>query len=88
MHLFDSTVKAGMYSLRYLLTYKLGQDHFRTLFAVCSRGGLNKIPSALQSGKRLLLLKDGANGNSIPQDSSNLMAIASRIKKARVSCRY
>ena len=88
MHLFDSNVKAGLHPLRYLLTYKLSQDHLELFFAVVrSRGGSNNNPSALHlrnTWKRLLThnqLKDVASGNCIPQDSSNLMAIANCIKK-------
>jgi len=87
MHLFDSTVKADLHQLRYLLTYKLSQDHLELFFAVVrSRGGSNNNPSALHlrnTWKRLLThnqLKDVASGNCIPQDHSNLMTITSRIR--------
>ena len=87
MHLFDSNVKAGLHPLRYWLTYKLSQDHLE-LFCGCSQSrGSNNNPSALHlrnTWKRLLThhqLKDVASGNCIPQDSSNLMAIANCKKK-------
>jgi len=81
MHLFDSNVKAGLHTLRYLLTYKPSQGHLELFFAVVrSRGGSNNNnPSALHlrnTWKRLLThhqLKEVASGNCIPQDSSNLM---------------
>ena len=79
MHLFDSIIKSGLHPLRYLLTYKLSQDHLELFLQLFS-------PSVhlRNTRKRLLThyqLKDIASGNCIPQDSSNLMAIASRTKK-------
>lgn len=78
------------YGLRYLLTYKLNQDHLETWFsAVRSKGGFNNNPNCEQFKsifKKLLIhheLRTGA-GNCVSNDI-NILDVPSTKKKLRES---
>ena len=69
---------------RYLLTYKLSQDHLEMYFSsVRQRGGWNNNPSALQfcSAFRSLLghagvsITGSAKSNCVPQDTTSLLSV-------------
>ena len=78
--IFDKWI-VSQKSLRYLLTYKLGQDHLELFFsAIRSCGGFNNNPTAAQftsAYKRLLMRShiENVKGNCSPQDSTQLLNI-------------
>ena len=66
--------------MRYLLTYKLSQDHLELFFsAVRARGGFNNNPTALQfqaAYKRLLMRRSiTASGNCIVRDETKILDV-------------
>ena len=66
--------------MRYLLTYKLSQDHIELFFsAVRARGGFNNNPTSMQfqaAYKRLLMRHSiKATGNCITRDESRILDI-------------
>jgi len=89
--LFDTLVRTESL-LKYLLTYKVSQDHLELFFsAVRSRGGWNNNPSAvhLKAAWRKLLahqqLKEVKTGNCIAQTSCPVLMISSRIDRQEKS---
>ena len=76
---FHDLVEKDHAPLKYLLTYKLSQDHLELFFgAVRSAGGFNNIPTAQQftaAYKRLLLRSSigGGKGNCQKQDPTRLL---------------
>ena len=87
--------------LKYILTYKMSQDHLELFFgAVRAAGGWNNNPTALQfrsAYKQLLMRHDitGGRGNCIPQDDTEMLSdgddwtkgISSRIEIDEISTR-
>jgi hypothetical protein len=79
---YDTLVGTGQ--LRYLLTYKMSQDHLELFFsAVRARGGWNNNPTARQfkaSYKRLLVKHEVKirNGNCLPQDCVTILHVTQR----------
>ena len=77
-NIFDRFVRTNR--LKYLLTYKLSQDHLELFFGcVRSRLGCNNNPTAKQfqsTYRRLLIhgVTHGLNGNCLPQDDTELLA--------------
>lgn len=78
--LFDILKEKG---LKYLLTYKINQDHLETFFsALRSRGGFNNNPNAKQfesSYKRLLVrheIEASERGNCLIDDVQILYALS------------
>ena len=89
--LYDLLVKKES-TLRYLLTYKLSQDHLELFFsAIRSRGGWNNNPSAVHfksAWQRLLChqqLKEVETGNCIAQDSCKILTVSSRIERSQLT---
>ena len=80
--------------MRYLLTYKLSQDHIELFFsAVRARGGFNNNPTSMQfqaAYKRLLMRHSiKATGNCITRDETRILDIlrdSSSETDAVVSC--
>ena len=68
--------------LKYLLTYKLSQDHLELFFgAIRAAGGFNNNPTTRQfvaTYKRLLMRHDVevVTGNTVPQDQTRLLTSA------------
>ena len=69
---------------RYLLTYKLSQDHLELFFsAVRQRGGWNNNPSAVQFSNAIrsllshagLSITGSAKANCVPQDTTSLLNV-------------
>ena len=86
-HLFDDLVGDNK-PLSYLLGYKFSQDHIELFFgAIRGCGGWNNNPTARQfkaAYKRLLVhheVKASATGNAVPQQSTDLLIISSRIEQ-------
>lgn len=81
--LYDSLVGCKAPKLRYLLTYKLSQDHLELFFcAVRSAGGTNNNPTARQFQaiyKRLLVRHEieGQGGNCIAQENTPILHVSS-----------
>ncbi|KYN50165.1 THAP domain-containing protein 9 [Cyphomyrmex costatus] len=81
--------------LKYILSYKLSQDHLEILFS-CFRimGGYNNNPNAIQfaaSYKKLLHhneVKSSAAANCIPLDSTSILTVASgkKVKDLITEC--
>jgi len=75
--MFNDYVRTGR--LKYLLTYKLSQDHLELFFGcIRSRLGCNNNPTASQfksSYKRLLIhgVMHGLHGNCLPQDDTDIL---------------
>lgn len=70
--------------LKYLLTYKLSQDHLETFFGVIrSRGGFNNNPNTMQlmsAYKQVLIhneIESPATANCIPLDKTNILTVSS-----------
>ena len=65
--------------LKYLLTYKMSQDHLELFFgAVRASGGWNNNPTAMQfrSAYKQLLMRHnitGGRGNCVPQDDTEML---------------
>ena len=65
--------------LKYLLTYKMSQDHLELFFgAVRAAGGWNNNPTAMQfrSAYKQLLMRHnitGGRGNCVPQDDTHML---------------
>lgn len=85
--LFDILVKRDKV-LKYLLTYKMSQDHLELFFsAVRSRGGWNNNPSVVHfkaAWQRLLShqqIKDVSTGNCVAQSTCHILTVSSRIEK-------
>jgi len=85
-NMFDLFKELKSHGLRYLLTYKLNQDHLETFFsAIRSRGGFNDNPSAKQfesSYKRLIVRHEIAaseRGNCVPNDIPILFVTSAKI---------
>jgi len=78
-NIFDFYVRSG--HLKYLLTYKMSQDHLELFFGcIRSRLGCNNNPTAKQfqdSYKRLLIhgVLEGLHGNCLPQDDTQVLSI-------------
>ena len=73
--------------LKYILTYKMSQDHLELFFsAVRSRGGWNNNPSAVHfkaAWKRLLThqqIREVTSGNCTPQADCPILAISASIR--------
>ena len=66
--------------LKYILTYKMSQDHLELFFgAVRAAGGWNNNPTALQfrSAYKQLMTRHqiaGGRGNCIPQDDTEMLS--------------
>lgn len=80
-NIFKELVEAQEAPCKYLLTYKLSQDHLELFFsAVRARGGYNNNPTARQfkaAYKRLLVrhqVKNGT-GNCLIRDGTNMLAV-------------
>ena len=77
--IFHRLVEAEEAPLKYLLTYKLSQDHLELFFgAVRSAGGFNNNPTTQQftaAYKRLLLRShiEGGNGNCEKRDPIDIL---------------
>ena len=77
--IFQDFVESGPAPLRYLLTYKLSQDHLELFFgAIRSAGGFNNNPTAQQftaAYKRLLLRSSigGSRGNCQQRDPTAIL---------------
>lgn len=85
-------IKGEPQLLKYLLTYKLSQDHLEIFFcAVRSRGGHNNNPTAQQfeaAYKKLLAhieVKDADSGNATAIDSTSILHCSSSSKKLTVN---
>lgn len=84
--LFSSLVEEG--PLKYLLTYKLSQDHLELFFCAlrCRLGRNNNpsVPEFIAAYKRLLLHQEikGNRGNCLLQDDTSLLSF--QIKKEKV----
>ena len=78
--IFNTLVEADKAPLKYLLTYKLSQDHLELFFgAVRSAGGFNNNPTTQQftaAYKRLLLHShiEGGKGNCEKRDPINILS--------------
>ena len=76
-NIFDVYVRTG--PLKFLITYKLSQDHLELFFgSIRSRLGCNNNPTAKQfasSYKRLLVhgVMEGLQGNCFPQDDTQVI---------------
>ena len=79
--LFHTLVEKDDAPLKYLLTYKLSQDHLELFFgAIRSMGGFNNNPTAQQftaAYKRLLLRSSihGGKGNCLAQDPTDVLHV-------------
>ena len=80
--LFNQLVLGENPQMKYLLTYKLSQDHLELFFgAIRSSCGCNNNPTVRQfisAYKRLLMrheIKAGLYGNCIVQDSTNILDV-------------
>lgn len=79
--IFHELVEKNEAPLKYLLTYKLSQDHLELFFgAIRSAGGFNNNPTAQQftaAYKRLLLRShiEGGNGNCEKRDPIDILAV-------------
>ena len=66
--------------LKYILTYKMSQDHLKLIFGVVrAAGGWNNNPTALQfrSAYKQLMMRHqitGGRGNCIPQDDTEMLS--------------
>ena len=82
-NLFASFVERQEAPLKYILTYKLSQDHLELFFAaIRSAGGFNNNPTTQQftaAYKRLLMRSSiqGGNGNCQSQDLTNILYVVS-----------
>ena len=79
-NIFDDLVGRQDAPMRYLLTYKLNQDHIELFFsAVRARGGFNNNPTSMQfqaAYKRLLMRHSiKATGNCIERDETYIIGI-------------
>ena len=84
--LFDTYVKPADSPLKYLLTYKMSQDHLELFFAaVRSRGGHNNNPTPRQFSaayKRLLMRHEiASSGNCTAVDKTSVLSISSEIDR-------
>lgn len=84
--LLDELVASG--KLKFLLTYKLSQDHLEILFsAIRARNGFNNNPTATQveaSMKRILVhteIMTSSGANCLPQDATTILHVSSSKKK-------
>ena len=78
--IFNALVACTNPPMRYLLTYKLSQDHLDLFFSsVRARGGFNNNPTASTfkgSYKRLLMQHSiKTTGNCIMQDTTNILSM-------------
>ena len=79
--IFHCLVETKDAPLKYLLTYKMSQDHLELFFgAVRSAGGFNNNPTAQQftaAYKRLLLRShiEGGNGNCEKKDPIDILSV-------------
>ncbi|GFN80520.1 THAP domain containing 9 [Plakobranchus ocellatus] len=77
-------------SLKYLLTYKLSQDHLELFFSsVRARGGFNNNPTTLQfkaAYKRLLVHHNvKASGNCLIRDKTQILHAAQNVSMAETA---
>ena len=85
--MYDSLVRCAHPKLKYLLTYKMSQDHLELFFcAVRSAGGTNNNPTSGQFSaayKRLLIRHEvkGLGGNCIAQDHTGILHATSAFNK-------
>lgn len=79
--MFHDLVESQSAPLKYLLTYKMSQDHLELFFcAVRACGGFNNNPTTQQftaAYKRLLLRShiEGKNGNCEKQDPTDILSV-------------
>jgi hypothetical protein len=85
MSMFTKYIQSETPLLKYILTYKISQDHLEIFFsAVRSRGGSNNNPTCKQFEaiyKRLLLhteIKGADSGNAVAIDNTSLLHCSSR----------
>lgn len=85
--MYEMYVQPGL--LKYILSYKLSQDHLEILFSCLrSRGGFNNNPNASQFAaayKRLLAhneVKSSMGANCVPLDDTSILNVSSDKKKA------
>ncbi|CAI6371182.1 unnamed protein product [Macrosiphum euphorbiae] len=74
--------------MKFLLTYKLSQDHLELLFStIRARGGFSNNPTAWQveaAMKRILIhseIMTSSGANCLPQDTTTILFVSSNIKK-------
>jgi len=74
--------------MKFLLTYKLSQDHLKLLFStIRARGGFSNNPTAWQveaAMKRILIhseIMTSSGANCLPQDTTTILFVSSNIKK-------
>lgn len=86
MGLYDTLCEEPNFSLQYICTYKLNQDHLELMFSIIRQQfGCNNNPSAkrFQSAmKKILLhleLKEDSSGNCIPLSNINILHFTSSL---------
>lgn len=92
--IYEKYVKAPNSQMKYLLTYKLSQDHLELFFcAIRARSGWCPNPTAMQfraSYKRLLIHNEikAINGNVTMQDNTKILMVSSSLGKKAFLDRY
>lgn len=88
--IFDEYVKLENSQLKYLLTYKLSQDHIKLFFcAIQSCGGWCPNPTVTQfisAYKRMFVRHQvcATNGNVIAMDKTTFLTVSSTVSKQMV----
>ena len=89
--MFDHLVAAESPKLKYLLTYKMSQDHLELFFcAMRSSLGANNNPTAREftnSYRKMIIRHEirGVGGNCTAQDSTTILHVSSHLNKVRDS---
>ena len=80
--LFDTLINVDPPKLKYLLSYKISQDHLETFFsAIRARGGFNNNPTARQfetAYKRLLVhatIKGSPSANCLDSEETKILSV-------------
>lgn len=84
-YLYDTLIASPKPSLRFLMTYKLSQDHIELLFGLIrGKGGWNNNPTVRQFSsayKKLFVhndLKDTTQGNCLPLESVPILTVSGK----------
>ena len=84
-YLYETLIATPVPTLKFLMTYKLSQDHIELLFGLIrSMGGWNNNPTVRQfyaAYKKLLVhndLQDVVRGNCLPLESVQILNVSSR----------